>query len=84
MKMIKRDDEDRVEGRQHKAFGWDCDRWTKHGERVRRKPWRTLAMTEQLDIDLLDADYDHRLILDLCDDPRPIAACGCRRVRVGG
>ena len=31
---FKRDDEDRAEGRQHKALGWDCDR--QDWERVRK------------------------------------------------
>lgn len=42
-------------------------------------------MTEQLGIDLPDADYDQSVDSDLCDDPDkcPIAACGCRRVMRG-
>ena len=42
-------------------------------------------MTEQLGIDLPDADYDQSVDSDLCDDPDkcPIAACGCRWLQTG-
>ena len=37
---FKRDDEDRADGREHKALGWDCDR--QQWERV-RKLWTNKA-----------------------------------------
>ena len=42
-------------------------------------------MTEQLDIDLPDADYDQSVDSDLCDDPDkcPITMCGCRWLQNG-